>query len=518
MFLPNALLAIAVAASEPGGALALRGGVLLLPLRSQPANPTAAHLINSNNNTPLETRRLWISREVPVERRWSLPAVRTCVSDSPTSQATAYLAVLLPEDGEGDLAVGDAVIPLRWEALPAQMPPLRLAPADHPGASGPWASLPLDDPSQAWRCELAASLGLAAIDQARFDGTPSAFVAQAAVGPWRLALHRVHADDPGVARQVAELLTGIVCMDPAPIAGWYSRADMLVELLNITMEDGLPDDPLAARVLRWCERQAPLLAWIDSTRGPEAVLSLANPASSNTLAEIAWVREGEIPLASLVPPRTLIRAVQPAADDLGRTPLLVEVGVNHLLLPVNREPVLVEPPGTVLGPLLPPLCLADVAAGRPPTDRSPALQTHAHLRRLQGRWELLIECRTPDALETDLKGETVVATVVCGDEAHEVTVTPAGVANTVSVRDESPTAFVRVTDDAWRCRLQLPDHWVSCGQPRIGLWRRHHGTLNIDTWPTACAPWNPLFDPAPFDLRNWDGDRDQAAGPPLLGQ
>jgi len=498
------LLAAATAAPAPP-LLALGGGVMLLPLRTTPLEPLTVELLDSDQGTrTLDATVIFLRQEILTHREWSVPVVQTSASTQSADGASPYIAIELPDDGAGNLRIADATIPLEWEPLPTGMPPLRQASQRHPPASGSWSHLPLGDPTQAWRCELAAALGLADIDPDRFGNSADALVANATLGPWRRALHRIHAADAGVARQVSELLTGIVNSPFGPIAGWLTRGDALAELLVMTNEAERPDDPLAERFLRWCERQTPLHVWIDRAHNNPVDVSLANASAQALLAEIAWARGGEIPLATQVASRALMQVGQPAEEGLERTPLLVEVGVNHLLLPVNREPDIVEPPGLLVGPFHPPRTLEDVALGQPPTPRREDLQTHAHLRRLMGRWELMLECRTPGASSTLLDGEAVTIQMVCGTGTYEVIVSPNGLESTKGPTAATPIAHIRVTDDAWLCRLRLPEDWVHCDQPRFAFARHHHLTSNIDAWPTPCVPWNMTLDPSSFDWSNWD--------------
>jgi hypothetical protein len=491
-------------------ALALRGGALVVPLEAvdpDADSPVARLVKNGRTVSRLDSNLVWIRSEPRAVRLWSLPPYQSRVSATPSRRATPYLVLRLPDDGRGHLMIDGTRILLHWADLPAAMPSLRrLTPSarDHP--VDPYASSPLQEPLESWRCELLAEMrGLAPPPLHRFEDTTSWLIALAAAGPWRLAMHQLAAADLGVARRIAELLTGTARDSGHNIAAWLSSGPPLDELLAIAISQAGEDDTVAARALRWCERQTSLLAWITADRGESVLLSMANPEQYAVLAEIAWAQPGELPLASRVPAG---RSTTTRIDPLPRqelAPLLLEVGQNHMTLSIDRSVLRVEPPGLMLGPLHPNLTLSDVRGAAKPPPAPVNRQTFAQFRRLMGHWEVMLECRWPAPM--DEAGahhrESVIIDLRVGDRVHVIEVTPLGLIS--SHQSETPAVHVSRLDHAWLCRVVLPDAWIA-ERMSMALMRTHAHSPAFETWPTPCVPWRVAFDPTPMEITAWDQD------------
>ena len=488
------------------GAVAIRNGTLVIPL--DPEANTSINSVRLSNGQHPQANVRWLTATLRPIRDWVLPPRQLSVSLEPTPEGEPFLFVQLPEDGSGDLRVDDSVIRLHWFDMPPSMPNLRLNARSAPVAvrTG-YASPPLADPLQAWRCELLAAIrGAQPPDLNRF-GEAQRVLAMSSIGSWRVALHRIAAADMGVARRVAELLTGVADKKDEQIAAWLTTSAPLQELLRLAIADHAPA-LLAERVLRWCDRQTELLTWVASDQGRDITLSFANPRHTEMLAEVTWAQPGELPWGTRIPARTAQQTSYEALPLRDATNLLVQVGQNHLMLPIDRSVRVVEPPGLTVGPLYPVRTLSDVRAGMLPPPPPTSLQTFAQVRRLMGHWEIMLECRWNEKLPLERIGmDTVVILWQCDGESHVVTVSPLGIAEA-----SAATAYVTQHDHAWLCRVVLPDAWI-CDSPSLALRRIHGDTGSIDAWPTPGTPWEQVSDPVRLDLAPWDGQDAVAASP-----
>jgi len=489
-------------------AIGLRGGAIVIPLSGTPAAQIEASLTpNSWRSPSIDASAAWLRATRRSHADWSEPPFRVTVHEHEIANADAFLVASLPDTANGDMIVNGATITMTWHELPQAMPDLRRR--SQPDASSAvmvLATPPLDDPTQAWRCELVAMMrGCAPPSLDRFDSLLARRVALATAGNWRYAMHRLHTRDPGVARQVADLLTATFECPEGTAAAWLTDPRSIAELLAILVGPDGAADPIAAQALRWCERQTSLLVWIESDQGESVSVSGANPSHQPRIAQVSWARPYELPLALAVPPHAMARESLQPLPERETLQLLVQVGQNHLVLPVNRAIQTIEPPGLMMGPLHPNRSLSDVSQGTSPAALPSNLQTYAQLRRLAGRWELMFECRWP-AEGASNDGESV-STLLTGDhKSVSIVATPYGTVTSTSGIFGAASAHTAIHPHAWLCRLVLPEGWASSDTPSIAVMRSHAGSANVETWPTPCTPWNIRLDPAPVDLNGWNQD------------
>ena len=478
---------------DVAASLAQHGGALVIPLSDGDGEADA----RLTDGPRLRSQVVWLEGVPRSDRVWTLPPRSLRIHTAATFEAEPFLFVKLPLVGEGDLLIDGSVVALHWAELPASMPELRLdGSAPEQQIEGPWAAPPLTDPSQAWRCELIAAIrGGRPPVLDRFDRLERV-IAMASIGPWRLAMHRIAEADRGVARRVAELLTGVATGPSGPVAAWLTANGPLQELLSLAVTDD-PSAPLALRATRWCDRQTELLTWIVADQGDEVMLGFANPSRSATLAEVTWAVPGEIPWPAHIPGSTVQTRRYEPLPLRGDERLLVQVGGAHLAMPVRRSAREVIPPGLTIGPLSPARTLTDVAAAMPPPPPPTNAQTFAQVRRLRGHWEIMLECRWPNQPKS-LEGESVTVSWACGSDHHTLAVTPDGIEGA-----SAATAHISLHDHAWLCRLVLPDAWI-CTSPMLSLTRTHGGRGGAETWPTPATPWHEQADPAMLDLSSWD--------------
>ncbi len=499
-------------------ALAVRGGVLMIPIQRSSADTlqtTSVAIVNDGQRTDLTGEVIAIGAELRKTRHWSWPSTRPVTTSKPDSQTRTWLAVTLPKDGRGNLEWNGRTIDLRWSDLQDGMPPLCLG---HPPAIPPnivditplLASPPLDDPLQAWRWELlAARHGVSPPDLSRFHGG-DLLLATHDVQQWRQAMWRLHTASPSVARTAADLFTASVTMQGHTVAGWLTEPAARTEFLA-AMQTG--SDDLAEAALAWCDRQVPVGGWVSKVHGPSIEVSLLNASPAQELIELAWNRAGELPIASVLAARSG-RVVQlPPLNSHARDALVIEVGTNQMMLPVDRQTQRVEPPGPTLGPLSAAWTLGDVRLATPPKLLPVNELTFVQLRRLAGHWELMFECRWTHpvstgswadwSLDTLPQHEAVLIHVVEQNRTHHMLITPDGHI-AAAQGDTIPKVSTRSHPHAWLARVSIPDLWTDAGELSLAIARGHANTDGIETWPTPCASWDLHLDPAPFDLRDWD--------------
>ncbi|MDP7070823.1 MAG: hypothetical protein QF561_05695 [Phycisphaerales bacterium] len=489
-------------------AIGLRGGSLVIPLTSSPTTPVEVSLGSDEwSGRTLDANVVWLHGSRHHHAGWAVPAIQVSISETDDLGGTPYLVTKVPEDAQGDLLVDGHVVLMTWHTLPDAMPELRARSA--PQASEPWppmATPPLDDPTRSWRCELVAMMhGWPTPPIDRFESPEANLVAIATTGIWRFALHRLHELDAGVARQVALLLTHTFDTPQGPAAGWLTEQRSIATLLALLTGEDDADDPIAARALRWCERQTAMLVWIDSDRGNRVTVTGGNPTTSSGLVELSWARPYELPVAMPIPPQGMAReAIEPLPDH-ELIQLLVQAGQNHLVLPVDRSIPTIEPPGLMMGPFHPVRGLGDIRSGQMPPPLPASEQTFAQLRRLAGQWELMFECRWPSDPQRR-EGEAVTTMLTCGDARTTIVVTPHG---SVTISDKSMgdvSAHTAIQSHSWLCRLVLPTGWGGCEAPAVAMMRTHAWSGTAVTWPTPCTPWNVVLDPTRVDLTGWDQD------------
>ncbi len=478
--------------------LAPRGGALAIPLPATDTTQTP-DVRWSNTRTKSEVQLSTLSEVPRLTRAWSLPPTRITLGRDQPGQR--LLLIRLPNDDAGSLILDGQNIALQWEPLPDQMP--RLGEGMEGVFTPTLAWPPLDDPLSQWRCELFASLAhLPAPDIARFDRRDEQLLALAVSGPWRIAMHRLAAMDTPLARRVANSLAGVVKTPIGFAACQVRRAAASDQLLAILLDLDAEDHTLTQRVAHWCDRNPPQCVWIESDQGASVEIAMANPLETQVITEVAWGTPGEVPLGIALPAGHIaLEPMDPLPPPQNDVPLVFELGTQHLILPINREPLVIEPPGLMIGPLLPMRTLTDVRAAVMPPPPPMEMQTLAQVRRLMGKWEIMLECRWPQPPPPGTI-DWVDITIVNQGVRHVARVAPEGLRSFDSPTTETPTAHNSRQDHAWLCRVVLPESWVSGDTFKLAL-RRKNG-VEETSWPTPDLPWKQVTDPATLDMRHWD--------------
>ena len=512
-----ATLTLAVQATgEPAvqQALALRGGAMLLPLafdadRSPPSRYTLLWATDAG------TRRatgevVWAGPRSTLERHWAADPqpIEFATARTPWARQP-WLLMDVPIDGKGDVRIGEHTVQLHWSDLPDAMPDLRLdtstplgpAPALVPGMDTPGIAL-----SERWRWELlCAARGLQA--PALPEDALQRRLVLHAVGRWRVLMHAAATLDRGLARSMLEALTVRAQHEGVSIAIWETLQSRLVALLAMPLDGGSTFIP---SVMQWVGGATEVTAWVQAPLQRFAMLVVANAGTSSRLVEWAIARNGEVPLAVQVPPREVRSETFERPEASSALALIAGPVQAAMALPATR--VAPEPPGLQIGPFHSMLTLHDAQRLKPPPPPPPGMRTWAQVRRLLGKWEVLVECHGPHAVPgapppswrvADLKGtEAILVHIAYGGQQVAVAaneagwVCSAGAHNPVDVRTERHEA-------GWTCRIILPAEWTATGF-EMAMARTHGGADAVETAFAPATPWTTLPGMTAVDTIAWD--------------
>lgn len=507
-------------------ALAIRGGALVLPLDRDSAGrgwpSTMRVVLRGDGGTQRLTAQLaWREARPASVRHWGSDPVPATLRPIHHSDRVVgdrdkgvgpRLVLAVPANGSGYLEVGGVRVDLLWRDLPDAMPDLRLR-LDTP--LGPAPVLVASDatpgvlPLERWRWEL-----LCAADGLHPPPIPEQgldrLAVLASVGPWRLLMHDLTEADRGVAREVLDQLTMRVDRGSQRIADWVTSPSQLAMLVQ--GQGG--DAPTRARAaLAWAEAIPPITAWVETPLRQRMTLALANANAAAKVVELAWARPNEIPVAVRVPRRSVLN--EPVIRPEGPDALALQTGSMASLLRVGPRLIVAEPPGVSLGPFLSPLTLQDARAASspapPPADRT----TWAQVRRVLGRWEILLDCGRPagtprstmpaGAITLDaLRGhDAVLVRLNIDGQEIPIVVHPAG---WHCGRGDVARLEVRTArrGTAWISRILLPERWTANGFG-VELIRTHAGDAAVETPLHGGTPWSPLPGPIQIDVSAWDG-------------
>ena len=523
----HAVLMVALGAPTPAinQAMALRGGALMIPLTGAPSrggwpDTMQVHLRSPHGTQSLEAMVAWLEPVSQAVRYWGadpqpLHLRRIQALDG---QADAIgpglgpqLLLSLPMDGVGNLDIAGAVVRLQWRELPEAMPDLRLdvdVPLQSPPMLTPSASTPGPGPFERWRWEL-----LCAADGMQAPQLPEEILRRLAtlhvVGPWRVLMHDLAKADRGVAREVLERLTLRIMRDDTAMAAWETNHTRLAELF--LGQTGLASTRAQA-ALAWAEAAVPLTAWLESPLQLRPTLVLTNGTVQPCVVELAWAQPDEIPTALRVQGHQL--RLEPVDRSAGPQVLALQTGAVATGLAVSPMQVSPEPPGQTLGPFLGTMTLLDAQLAAPPPPPNVHRQTWAHIRRVLGRWEILLDCGrpagVPDApapagvLSVDeLRGHDAVLLRLHVDGQEIPIVVHAQ--GWYSARGEVSRLEVRTArrGDAWITRVILPEHWTR-RHFGVEMIRTHAGDRAIETAVMAGTPWAALPGPLDIDVSGWD--------------
>jgi len=387
--------------------IAVRGGVLMLPLRAERAGDRwpVTMTIRLADGRKVAGNVGWIGSRGPVtERRWTDEprglAIRAIQNedDSSSGLGRPVLLARLPDDGEGVIRFGAQTLEARWVATPLppevdDVPQVMInSGLDQPDASSPFAY---------WRWALAARAAAMPPPPRERYGEIGRMLAEHEASIWWSALDRLESFSPGVADEVLATLTR-TCRDRGVrFAAWESDPEQTALLLAILLDDSKADRSRAIDALSWAERRPPVLIWRMGQQGDEVTIAIANPQPRELVAQLRWrgaveetplaavLHAGEVARVTLErPPRVETRFLA------GKQPPALETDVLEVRIEGREFRVLggarvsfAAPPGAFVHRLSAPLRLVELQTGLR-RDVEERFATDVQLRRLAGRWEL----------------------------------------------------------------------------------------------------------------------------------
>ncbi|MEE2907387.1 MAG: hypothetical protein VX527_06090 [Planctomycetota bacterium] len=535
-------------------AIALRGGVLMTRLDTDRINQpwpdrVMVELVLEDGEErelvghigwiepmPAQTPRSWGSDDRTVWIRPITPSDRLEPDNPQHAISGPRLLVTLPNDGSGTLHLGRSRLPLRWMDLPESMPAIRVGDRVREGVLEavnapdlPAAHNPLDW----WRWELIAERRGLEPPPPNFESTVQRLAARQVSGLWRIAMERLTRESRGVAARCRDLLTE-TCQDgDVTIAAWITGSASLESLLHLLLDPKSTDEERVQSALSWADERISQIAWINQPFGPDVGMTLANPDQRQVLAEFIWSTGNDVPIGVRLPPkqvtRTRIQRQKIAmSDPFSRMDILNVIVRKHVQrFTLGDHVIPLVPPGTVLGPFIPSLTLADVRSQTLPearTDRTTWLQ----VRRRDGHWEIYIECLLnpgPETADKTLPKQFTKPSDMIGIEAVTLLLSRSGAKTNwplqriaVSPHDgwrryrseepDRPNVGIRTQPDRWLATVMLPDSWIPKNGDSLLLaaFRTHAGDDTFETMTTPCVPWD--LDPQPvyLDPTAWDED------------
>jgi hypothetical protein len=536
-----------------------RGSVLMMPLTSdKPGDhwPQSIELTLSDGRT-IVGYVAWIDRvESQFERHWTDDPrgirIRTVLRDDNNLAVNLvgglgpYLLAQLPLDGAGQMRMGELVLQPFWVDVP-DLPSLRLTEDVAMASDRPRMHLtPTPDrpdpvsPFEYWRWVLQADR-LEMLPPHPFGGDVERMAAEHFAALWRVGLTRLSTLSPRVANECLMLLTKTAIDQRQPFAVWVTDPVQISTLLSSLVDFSRPDAEALTAAATWVQQQLPLVVWPEAEHIEHVELAMFTSGSDAIAATLHWQGSADPPVAVQIEPGLFMRVnverpPRPKPEVIGLPPppepdvSVLEVQVRGKIYEVTfgRRAIRAKPPGVFFRALAPPLTLHEAQTNR----RWPATEdfaTHAHVRRLSGRWEVFFECLRPAqggaavnesaALPEEITGLEALrgieaATVMLGlpDDPQQpqvwLTVPESGFWKVVrGVNDGTLQVHRRSYEDRWLCRIVLPETWFSAQaspQASIGVARSHGDTLQIETGPNICTPWRPHVGRAILDLSRWD--------------
>lgn len=534
--------------------IAVRGGVLLLPLtaRKHGANWPSTLKITFSNGNKLDGQIIWIHSDKTTKfRHWTIDprgvAVRKITSSDDSSlprTGAAFLAVRLPDDADGQIRLGGQELRPQWHDSPplieslgkvnsdAQILTLQNAP-DLPDARSPF---------EYFRWVLIAQRRGVHPPSPDGLGEINSMVAQHYADLWQLAFTRLSQSSPGVAGACRDLLTQ-TCLDlEQPFAVWVNNPQELDALLDLLLNQSRSDRDVRNAALAWADSKDLSLMWPQGIVGDHVEIAFANPSFIAQVVQFRWLDDDSEVVAAELEPRVVTRVNidRPKARKFLRLPNALPGAITN---PADSQPEILfietdnlskkitsragvpvaTPPGIYFTTLRQPLTLSEARAQL----RYVVTQnqkTTIQLRRLDNRWELLLECwRKQEPTNNVDISQALNPEEVRGCEAMTIyigaTQFDGGPSVILTVPEEGwHRLFAGSNDgtlqihrqsyvDRWICRLVLPDTWMVGeipGRIKLGFVRTHSNTQMIELGPNTAVPWQPDPGRIEIDISHWN--------------
>lgn len=534
--------------------IAVRGGVLLLPLtaRTQGRNWPSTLKLFLSDGRKIDGQVIWIhSNTATAFHHWTIDprgvAVRKITNSDDSSlpkTGAAFLAVRIPLDADGQLKLGGQELRPQWYDSPPLIASLgKIEPEaatlllinapDLPDARSPFEYF-------RWVL-LAQRLGMHPPNPNGL-GEIKAMVAQHYADLWQIAFTRLAFSSPGVAGACRDLLTQ-TCMDLDQAFGvWVNDPQELDALLSLLLNRNRSDRDVRNAALAWADSKDLSLMWPQGIVGDQVEVAFANPNFMTQVVRFYWLNSNSEVVAAELEPRvvTRVKVDRPVVKKTLRLPgalpsiitdpatsqeaiLLIEMDNSSRKITSRAGVPVATPPGVYFATLRQPLTLSEARTQLRyvvPQNQKTTIQ----LRRLNNRWELLLECWREQ--ESNNKVDISQASDpddVRGSETLTIYIGP-------SQLDGGPSVILTVPEEGWHrlfagsndgtlqihrrsyvdrwiCRLVLPDAWMAVETPgriKLGFVRTHNNTQMIELGPNTTVPWQ--LDPGriEIDISHWN--------------
>lgn len=502
--------------------VAVRGGDVLIPLVSTDGRDDWPRSVPVTiDGSSLTATVVWLVPRLPSKWSWTTPATPVSIvianrDSGPPSIGNPIAILTVPDDAEGEIEL----LGERWS--PRWLPPTKilddeLEEIDFKGVD---ADPVLDDPMEWFRWVLLADIEKRRPPLPRLGTGPDAEmgrrVAIAIASEWKAGLRRIQAASPGVAREIAERLVGMVVDERRArgdrfVAAWPTETSELASLRMLLLDHSRTALEAAQAALAWFEARTSFLVWTNACSSNSVTVELANPTFGELVALSTWRDGSGLAEAIVLPPRSLSRRgvdrpvlSRSAMSSSETLEFEVDQRVRSLVFPNRVVPV--RPPGGGFGSIALPLTLAAANGGYielPPTQ----FGTTAVLRRRGVRWQVFVDARTPEPIGEDRinlvfgpADATQARLEVRSDGRFEVS---------TSLTIEGLQVQVRRHADRWRAEIDIPEPWLTnsisdsqAGAVLIGLRRDGPGNLISFAGPPPPA-WRREIPVQPFAIADW---------------
>ncbi|MBC8202085.1 MAG: hypothetical protein H8E86_08560 [Planctomycetes bacterium] len=513
--------------------LAPRNGVLMVQLVSENLGDGWPSTIDVTfeNGTSATGYLGWIGRNKKTSTWTSSPAtIRPITSIDNTSHihpldaiTGPVLLVELPSNMNGAIRFGGAIVDPTWVALPNALPNLNIFPAStellqqvESDALPQWNAL------EYWRWTLIASRQGLQPPPPPSHSNVARLSALHGAQMWRIGFDALARSSRGVAAACRDLLTNIALDDGHPFACWIVQPDVLSKLLSTLTDQNATSRQITARALRWAEEQQPFLQWLEGVYGKRVSIAMTNPTLEPSLATIVWRENDDFPIAlELLATATTrakidrvapldLSAFGPETFESSLQWLHVQMGTQRYALPIVPSEVVVLPPSILLPKLHPLWNLNSMRSGIPAQINN-ANATTVEVRKLLGNWELFIQCSgnsenntfPNDAKELSHLIGIEAITIIHGETNAFVSIASSG----AILGGHVPSDF-KVTQSSdskgWKSRIELPSEWIVNEHFSFSIVRTHGDSLQVETAPLPCVPWNVHQKPIVLDFSAWD--------------
>jgi hypothetical protein len=357
---------------------------------------------------------------------------------------------------------------------------------------------------------------------------------------WRIGLARLERIDAQLAPQVRSLLMRTATDRGQQFAAWIADPSATGTLLAELVSHRHTDATLAEYVRLWIGEHDKAMVWPEADY--DATLRLAVlSAGGDERAEMSLRFPGEAgsPMRFSIEPNVLMRVLaskpvlssDPVPEVYGRQPvkgesIVVNMPGREMELPLRPRRYAVAPPGVFLSELGAALSLVEVQTlQRVPVRADQA--TLVSVRKLQGRWEVFVDCRRPGSASAEaarlpdrvvsfdaLRGVEAITILIGPEKVEEgpgaiLTVPEAGFPRVYfGVQDGSLQVHTRSHSDRWYARIVIPDDWLphpELGPALLGFIRTHGESDAIEMGPNASVPWRIEPGRVALDLSEWEG-------------